>query len=336
MSDILIQAFFSTFLSMSKIFIIILAAGILVRKNILSENNLHGLSVATVDVFLPCLSFTSILTKFRPGEFEIWWVLPAAGILITAAGMLLGWLFFLREMPDKRNMVPIAGVQNAAFLVLPLGAILFPDQFERFSVYVFMFVMGQSLPIWSLAKQLNTSVPGTRMRFSDMVTPPLVATLTAITLVFTGMHQLFFTSQAPDSAGLLNTAIAAVFDAAKLLGQATVPLAIFILGGVLGGIAFKLRPYLLDAVRVISIKFILLPLFTIMIVYFSGIGESAPLLAVFFVIESSSAPAIALVLQVKKYGGDEQKIGSIVLVSYLTCLVMMPVWVAVWNLISQF
>ncbi|MFW6011324.1 MAG: AEC family transporter, partial [Desulfosalsimonas sp.] len=120
-----------------------------------------------------------------------------------------------------------------------------------------------------------------------------------------------------------------------LLGQATVPLAIFILGGVLGSIVFKLRPFLWDTIRVVSIKFILLPLLTIIIVYFSGIAESNPLLAVFFIIQSSSAPAIALVLQVKKYGGDEQKTGSIILVSYLVCLVMMPVWVAIWSLISQ-
>ncbi|MCF8024537.1 MAG: AEC family transporter [Desulfobacteraceae bacterium] len=336
MADILIQTFTSTLLSMLKIFLIIPAAGILIRKNVLSRNNLHALSVATVDVFLPCLSFTSILKNFRPGEFDIWWVLPTAGILITLTGMLLGWLAFFRELPEKRNMIPMTGVQNAGFLILPLGAVLFPDQFELFSVYVFMFVIGQSLPIWSLAKQMTTAEPGTRLQCKDMLTPPLVATLLAIALVFAGLHPFFFAPQGPQSSGIINTALATVFEAVQLLGQATVPLAIFILGGVLGSISFKLRPYLWDAIRVLSIKFILLPVLTILIVYFSGLRESIPLLAVFFVIQSSSAPAIALVLQVKKYGGNEQKIGSVLLLSYIACLLMMPLWVAVWNLISHF
>lgn len=60
MIDILVQTFTSTFLSMLKILFIVLVAGILICKKVLSRANLHGLSVATVDVFLPCLSFTSI------------------------------------------------------------------------------------------------------------------------------------------------------------------------------------------------------------------------------------------------------------------------------------
>lgn len=334
MTDIFIQTFSSTFLSMLKIFFIVLLAGILIRKKVLSQDNLHGLSVATVDVFLPCLSFTSILTNFRPGEFDIWWVLPASGILITAAGMLLGWFFFFREFPEKRNMVPLAGVQNAGFLILPLGAILFPDQFQQFSVYVFLFVIGQSLPIWTISKLMTTAEPDTRFQWKDMITPPLVATLLAIAIVFARLHPLFFVPPAPDTAGPLNTALATIFDAVQLIGEATVPLAIFILGGVLGSITLKLRPYIRDVIRVVSIKLILLPLLTMAAVHLSGIGETIPLLAVFFVIQSSSAPAIVLLLQVKKYGGNEQKIGSILLVSYLACLVMMPTWVSVWNLIA--
>lgn len=335
MTDILIQSFTSTFLSMLKIFFIVLLAGILMRKKVLSQNNLHGLSVATVDVFLPCLSFTSILTHFRPGQFDIWWVLPTSGVLITVAGMLLGWLFFFREFPEKRNMVPLAGVQNAGFLILPLGAILFPDRFEQFSVYVFLFVIGQALPIWTISKLMTTTAPDAQFQWKDMLTPPLVATLLAIAIVFAGLHPLFFAAQTAHTAGLLKTALSTIFDAVRLIGEATVPLAIFILGGVLGSIAFKLRPYITDVIRVLSIKLVLLPLLTITAVYFSGIGTSIPLLAVFFVLQSSSAPAIVLVLQVKKYGGDEQKIGSILLVSYLACLVMMPIWVSVWSLISH-
>jgi hypothetical protein len=216
-----------------------------------------------------------------------------------------------------------------------LGAILFPDRFEQFSVYVFLFVMGQSLPIWTISKLMTTTAPGLRFQWKDTLTPPLVATLLAIAIVIAGLHPLFFAPQPARTAGLLNTALSTFFDAVGLIVEATVPLAIFILGGVLGSIVFKLRPYLWDAIRVVSIKLILLPLLTITAVYFSGIGASIPLLAVFFVIQSSSAPAIVLVLQVKKYGGDEQKIGSILLVSYLACLVMMPLWVAVWSLISQ-
>ncbi len=335
MTDILIQSFTSTFFSMLKIFFIVLAAGVLVRKKVLSQENLHGLSVATVDVFLPCMSFTSILANFRPGQFDIWWVLPTAGILITVAGILMGWLFFFGELPEKRNMVPLCGVQNAGYLILPLGAVLFPDQFDQFSVYCFLFIMGQSLTVWTVGKQMTTASPEAPMRWQSMLTPPLIATLLAIVFVAMGIHPIFFLPEDGSGAGPVNTLLATAFDAAEFIGQATVPLAIFILGGVLGSITFKFRAYMWDVIRVVTVKLFLLPLLILVLVYFWGIGETLPLLAVFFVIESSSAPAIATVLQVKKYGGDEQKIGTVILVCYLACLLMMPFWVGIWSLISQ-
>lgn len=35
-----------------------------------------------------------------------------------------------------------------------------------------------------------------------------------------------------------------------------------------------------------------------------------------------------------RYVGDEQKIGSILLISYLVVPVAMPVWLAVWRFVS--
>jgi predicted permease len=332
--DLFIKIFGSTFFSIMKLFIVVLAAGILMRRKVLSQENLQGLSVATIDVFLPCLSFTSNLSNFRPGQFDIWWVLPVTGILITAVGMLFGWLFFFRELPEKRNMLPLAGVQNASFLILPLGAILFPDKFAQFSVYVFLFVTGQSIMLWTLGKHFTTAAPDMPLRWKDMLNPPLIATLLAITLVYTGLYPFFFIPDPAQPVGFLNSSLNAVFEAMHLIGQATVPLTMFILGGLLGSISIKIRPYLWDAIRVTTIKLVILPVLTIIVVYFSGIGQKYPLLAVFFVIESASASAITLALQVKKYGGDEQKIGSILMVSYISCLLLMPVWVSVWSIIS--
>jgi predicted permease len=335
MNDVIIQSFSSTFISMLQIFFIILAAGLLLRKKVLSQENLQGLSVATVDVFLPCMVFTSIVADFRPGEFDIWWVLPLSGLLLTAVGMLLGWLFFVRELPRKRNMIPLAGVQNAGFMILPLGKILFPDRFDQFSIYVFMFTIGQSLPIWTIAKLMTTADPDARLRWQDMLTPPFIVTIVAVVVVFSGLHSIFFVTEAPQAAYSFNTILATIFNGVRLLGDATVPLMIFILGGVLGSIKFKWRAYFGDIIRVVFVKFLLLPLMVIGVLLYSEIGPAIPLLAVFFVIQSSSAPAISLVLQVKKYGGDEQKIGSMVLVCYLVCLFMLPFWVSVWQMTSS-
>jgi predicted permease len=331
MPEIFITAFGSTFGSMLKIFFIILIAGVLIRKNVLSQENLQGLAVATVDVFLPCMIFSKMLTALKPGEFDIWWVLPLTAAAMIVVGLGVGALSFFRQLPERLNMLPLISIQNSGYLVLPIGAVLFPDQFDLFSLYVFLFILGQTPFVWSIGKYMLTAVPDTRLEWKGLVTPPLAATVLALALVFTGLRDVLFS---PDETSLLSASVVGLLEAVRLLGDATVPLALFVLGGVLGSISFRLQPYRWDAVRVMAVKLFIIPVITLAVVHRAGLGESYPLLAVFFVIQSAAPPAAVLILQIKKYGGDEQKIGSILLVSYLVCLITLPLWVAVWKWIS--
>ena len=57
-------------------------------------------------------------------------------------------------------------------------------------------------------------------------------------------------------------------------------------------------------------------------------------LARLLVIEAASAPAVGLILQVKTYGGNEQKVGSLMLLSYIACIFTLPLWIAIWELVT--
>ena len=325
-------AFGTTFFSMIKIFFIVLIAGACVRKNIISQEHLSGLSTATVDVFLPCLIFTNILFGLKPDEFTIWWVLPIVAVVMSVLGLGIIALFFVRELPDKMNMLPIAFVQNSGYLVLPIGAVLFPDQFELFSVYVFLYILGQNPIMWSVGKYMTTSDPTAKLEWRGLITPPLVSILVSLVVVFTGLRDFMVVS--PEKMNLFHQTIRGLLDAIQLIGDATVPVALFVLGGMLGGIALKIRPYLWDTIRVLIVKFLLIPFFTLAGLYYFNLGDTHPLMAVCLVIQGAAAPAVAIMLQIKRYGGDEQKVGSILLVSYAVCLVVLPIWVAIWQLIK--
>ena len=329
MPDSFMLAFGTTFFSMIKIFFIVLIAGACVRKNIITQEHLTGLSTATVDVFLPCLIFTNILFGLKPDEFTIWWVLPIVAIVMSVLGLGIVALLFIRELPEKMNMLPIGFVQNSGYLVLPIGAVLFPDQFELFSVYVFLYILGQNPIMWSVGKYMMTSDPSARMDWKGLVTPPLVSIVVSLLFVVTGFRDLLII---PDGEmGLVQKTIRGLLDAIALIGDATVPVALFVLGGMLGGITLKIRPYLWDTVRVSFVKFILIPIFTLAGLYYFDLGATQPLMAVCLVIQAAAAPAVAIMLQIKRYGGEEQKVGSILLVTYVICLVAMPVWVAIWQ-----
>ena len=98
--------------------------------------------------------------------------------------------------------------------------------------------------------------------------------------------------------------------------------------------ALRLRPYWRDILKILSVKFLIIPLLAVLILHLSGLRESYSLLASFLVIEAAAAPATAFILQVRHYGGDEQKIGSLMLISYICCALALPFWLAVWHALA--
>ena len=319
MTTAFIAAFTGAASAISSIFLVMLIAGLMVRRNVLTNNQVNGLSAATVNLFLPCLIFTKVTETLDPASLPGWWALPLAGIAMALAGTGIGAVFFLGRLPEQRDLLPLAGMQNAGYLVLPVGLAMFPDQFDNFALYVFLFILGYNPILWSLGKVLASGDNQEKTRWRDLVTPPLVANLLAIAFALSGARDLI-----PKPA---HTAL-------ELLGSAAVPVATLVLGAVLGGIGVRVRPYLGDAARALAVKLLVLPAVTVTILHVTGFHIVNPLLAEFFVIEAAAAPAVATVLQVKTYGGDELKVGSVMFLSYLACMFTLPAWVAVWRLIA--
>jgi len=314
-----IQAFGGTFVGVLDIFLIILVAGLLVRRRVVTQAHIDALSTATVVVFLPCLTFDSVVRNLDPSKLPYWWTLPLAAVAMAVAGLALGAALFARELPAKRNMLALASMQNAGYLVLPVGLALFPKEFDRFALYCFLFILGNSLVLWSVGKFLATRGRSEMPVWRALLTPPLVANVAAIALALSGGKALV-----PE---VLQRGV-------HLLGTAAVPVATFILGAVLGSIPFRLRAILPDAARVVLVKLVLLPLLTTAVLAWTGLGRTNPLLASFFLIQAAAAPAVAIILQVRRYGGDEEKIGGVMLIAYAGCLLALPFWLALWRVLS--
>jgi len=319
MTDFTITAF-ATLLAILKIFLIVLLAGLLVRRGVLTDAMVTALTKATIVLFLPCLILDKILTSLSPSEFPLWWTLPLASIAMALAGLALAFGVFFRDLPAKRSMLAVASMQNAGYLILPIGAALYPSQFDEFALYVSLFILGFNPVLWSIGKFLATNGAPRESDWRGMLNPPLVACLSALALVLTGASRLI-----PSP----------VLETVELLGQGAVPVATVVLGAMLGGMSLHLRPHLWDAARAMTVKFGLLPALTVAVLSATEIGTANPLLARFLVLQAASAPAVGLILQVRAYGGDEQKVGTVMLLSYIACIVSLPVWLAVWELIAR-
>lgn len=335
--DVFGESFAVTFAAVFEIAIVIAAAGFLVRSNIIGQNHLKAVSTVTVYVFLPCMIFGNIVRRFEPGEFGYWYLLPISAILMIGAGLGLAVLLFYKQLPQKKNMLSLASMQNANYLVLPIGRVVFADKFETFTLYCFLFLLGISPVLWSLGKWLNSNTDGGKLTFREIITPPFVANFSSVLIVLIGLRDVLLPIS--EGADLLwyQKGFDIVVKSVEFLGSATVPAATFVLGGMLGGISLVVGPHIRDAVKVSVVKLIAVPVVVIgfLYVFVKVFGvDIPPLLSAFWVIEASAAPATAHILQIKTYGGDDQKSSCVVLLSYICCILTIPFWLAVWQSIS--
>lgn len=318
----MIETFFSSFLVMldavGRIFLIIVVAGILVRKNIITQEQVKSLSIITVNILLPCMLFSSISKSFDPKAMPDWWMLPLSCIAMMSFGLLMGYLFYPTTYREKQHLFPLGAMQNAIYLVLPIGRFMYPDQFESYTVYNFLFIIGFTPMAWSIGKIMITGQKFKNIRVVDFLTPPLLASIGTVILVL-----LNLTRFVPRL----------VFDSIQLVGEATIPVSNIVLGATLGGISLKVWPNISDLLKLTFIKYMAIPIATILVLHAVGLKEINPLMANMIIIESAAAPATALILQVRSYGGDKQIIGSVMLISYSLCIFTIPFWNAIWQLV---
>jgi malate permease and related proteins len=314
-----IEVFGATFVGVAQIGIIVAIAWILVVRGLIHSSTIKGLSDVTVLVFLPCLIFSNLIETLKPDQQPLWWVVPLIGIGMFFAGMLIAALVFWRDLPEKKDLIPVSAIQNAAFVILPIGMVLVPGDFERFALYTFLYLVFFSPLLWSVGKVLATGGSLGAISWRSFLTPPLIANLAALALVLTGTQHL-----------VPATAEASI----KLLGSATIPVATFVLGGSLGALTHRFRHHLADAAKSLAVKFILIPLGTVLVLRATNLRETDPTLALMLVLQGASAPATNIVLQINTYGGNIERTGTIILLGYLTAILAMPFWVAVWQVIG--
>lgn len=308
----------SNTLALVQVLLIALAGAVLVRKHIFKSSDVRGLTLIIVNVLLPSMIFSKIISTLDPGSFHLWWTLPLVGMGLILVGIIFAVLLFFRDLSSKRSLLPLASMQNAGYLALPLGQAIYPEQFDLYALYTFLIITGLNPILWSVGKFLSTGGLVVQFSWKQLITPPFIANLLGISFVLSGLH---------------HNIPKIVFNAIELTGSATVPIANFILGAVLGGISLKIWPSFSDTIRVLGVKFLIIPLVTIIGMIILNIRETNSLLSDVILIQAVSPPAIAILIQIKNYGGNEQRSGSLMLISYIVCIVAIPLWMALWKVI---
>ncbi len=297
----------------AELFLILFAVAALVKAGVLKSENSRVLSRLSLYYITPCVVFNSFQKELTP---EI-----GRGLL-TAAALAAGFelLFFLiaavlrrvwKATEVERASVVFANVGN---LIIPLVAyVKGPEKIIYVSAYIFVF----NVLFWTVGIRMfdRGGAPGIR---KILLNPNLLAVVAGLITLFTGL-------KLPGPVAL------AFSDVAGTIG----PMSMIITGMMVGGMTFR---GMFSNRRVFGVLFFRM-------VLASGLAALAAAAAarllpvdrdiVMIILLGAIAPAASNINQVAiLYNRDAGYASSINVLTTLSCIVTMPLWIMLFETLA--
>ena len=310
----LLESFKITGSAVGQIFILGAIGYFLIRKNILSQEGLAALSRLVMEIILPILIFYQLVKNFTFSAFRNWWIFPLISIAITAAGLLLGFLFLglIKGKQQRLQFLNLVGFQNSGFLPLALVAALLPeDKMQTMFIYLFLFLLGFNLLMFSLGVYLLTFTRQKKFELGSLWSPPVVATIFTLIFIFFGLER--FVPQM-------------VFGPLNMIGQCLIPLSIFVVGGNLAQIKLT-RIDKVPMFLMVLAKLVILPALGLWLILRLRLPE---LLGLLILIELAMPPATMLSVITSHYKKQDLLVSQGIFIGHLFGLLSIPIFLSLY------
>lgn len=303
-----------TGLAVAQIFLLGAIGYFLVKKNILGWEGLNSLSRLVIEITLPVLIFCQLVKDFKFSLYPNWWIFPLISILITLLGLVIGCLFvgFIKGQPRKLQFLSLITFQNSGYLPLALVAALLPkEKVDFLFIYIFLFLLGFNLMMWSLGVYMLSFHANRKFELGSLFSPPVIATVFSLIFIFLGLNKFV-----PE----------VILKPLRLVGDCTLPLAMFVVGGNLAQIHLgridKQAMFL-----VVLAKLIILPLLGILLIIKFRLPELVSLL---IIMELAVPPATSLSVIVTHYKKEDILISQGVFLGHILSLVTLPLFLSLY------
>jgi len=296
---------------------IVLLGGVgylLVKTGILKKEGVHFLSRLIIEVTLPIMIFCQLLKDFNFTSYGNWWLFPVLSIIITCAGLLVGFIFsvFIKGGQHKIQFLCLSAFQNAAYLPIVLISALMPKEIaDKVLVYLFLFLLGFNVIIWSFGVYMLTFNKARKFELNSLFSPPVLATIISLLFVYFGLEKII--------PGF-------VIKPFKMIGDCTVPLAMFVVSGNLADI--KISHIDKKAVFLITlVKLIILPLVGLWLVISLNVPCLIGLLIVMQLAVPSATSLSVIISHCKK---EDLLISQGIFFGHILSLISVPVFLSLY------
>ena len=286
--------------------------GLFIRKlNWLTEEADASLLRVNINLLLPCLILDAAIGNPALSRLGNLVLAPVVGFGTMALGVFLAlaarpW-HGLTERRAERTFAVSVGMYNYGYVPLPLALLLFDKETAG---VLFVHNVGVEMGLWTLGVTLLTG--GSVWRdCRKIVNAPLVAIALAVALNTLGWH-----AHIPS----------VVVTAVHWLGQCAIPMALILIGAIVGDHLHEFRSA--SGGRVIGTAVLLrigiLPvLFLLLAKYLPASLELRRVI----VLEAAMPAAVFSIIMARHYQGDPATAMRVVIGTSLVGLVTIPLWI---------
>ncbi|MCM8799956.1 MAG: AEC family transporter [Candidatus Omnitrophica bacterium] len=298
-----------------KLFLLSFIGFFLVKRNVLNKERSKNLSRFVVGVSLPVMIFCQLIKNFNFNQFSNWWVFPIISFVITLLGLIIATLFFpfLNGLSYKLQFLSLVAFQNSGYLPLALVAAILPkEKLGLMFIYIFLFLLGFNLIMWSLGVFLIcASKKKMHFELANFFSPPAVATILTLILIYFRLNKFipFF-----------------IYRPLEILGDTTLPLAMIVVGA-------SLAQLHLDKIDKKAMFFLILAKLIIMPtlgLFFIIRFKLSELISLLILIELAVPSATSLSLIVNHYKKEDLLISQGIILSHLFSLITLPIFLSLY------
>ncbi|MFI4912771.1 MAG: AEC family transporter [Sedimentisphaeraceae bacterium JB056] len=309
------------FFTIFGVFMVMAPGAFLTKKNIITPGGLKDISKLLVYSIYPCLIFSSITQNFTLKGLFAAWPLPASSMMIMLSGYFIGLTvtLFIRFKKEKEKHAFLfqSTINNYSFLPIAVVAEIFEPQ----AVAALIFsTLGAEITVWTLGVFILTGHKVEKKSLKHLLSPPLLALYTA--LIWLGIFQITGASKTLYTEN--NSLLYYFHNTTKLIGQATIPLAMIIAGARLANM--KLGNINRYTWIICGLRLLIIPLIVAFMLRFMPLTDQwRSVMLVVAVMPVSLASSMLSEI----YRTDDDIVNSTVLMTHLLSLLTIPLLLAI-------
>lgn len=297
-----------------QIFFLAAVGFFLVKKKILSDEGLDNLSRLVIELTLPFLIFSQLIQEFSFSLYRNWWFFPLASLGITLFGFICGIIFMglIKDKERRPQFLSLVAFQNSGYLPLVLTASFLPkEQAEVMFIYIFLFLLGFNLLIWSLGVYMLSFKRVKKIELANFFSPPVLATLISLVLVFFKLDQYIpFVLLKP----------------MRMIGDGTLFLAMLVVGGNLAQIKLG-SLYRNEVSLILLLKMLLMPLMGLILIL---VLRPPELVGLLLLLQLAMPPAISLSVITRYFRINDVLINQTLFIAHIFSLLTIPIFLSLY------